>query len=360
MVEDSPNLLADNEVLKRKWNSTRRNFRFRFTNIPGLQSAYARFSEDLGLWHYGRILHDCRTRPEHNEVLPNAGSQQDPADFIRKPADGREAFPIDDAALDKMQEDMRQLLPTGRAISQLEEEPMRAEPLLPALDAALQDRGSPIPTHLFFGMEMLLSSYKAYLCSSDHKQPNCRVLSLSFANHVLNSIRSCVQYLHWLCLCQDTDRCTCLQMEWICDFQCKLQAYVQEIRFDLYYQAPWVAAGHMIEVLYWSMYEGIDLCCGTNYVTAVLHLYNALREVIPNMRRVLWLDEMCNIFRDSLFLGSLPQSNFSSVFGEHLVVNSSKLIAHTRGFASSPREPQSSAGDKPASSDYPCFMPNIE
>jgi hypothetical protein len=47
-------------------------------------------------------------------------------------------------------------------------------------------------------------------------------------------------------------------------FQENLRAYLQEKRFDLYNQAPWIAASHMIEMLHFSMYEGIGLCCQTN------------------------------------------------------------------------------------------------
>ncbi|KAI9640954.1 hypothetical protein NHQ30_010796 [Ciborinia camelliae] len=39
-----------------------------------------------------------------------------------------------------------------------------------------------------------------------------------------------------------------------------LHEYQQEIRFDLYYQSPWVAGSHMAECLHWAMYGGLQLC----------------------------------------------------------------------------------------------------
>lgn len=307
--------LADNAILISKWYLTKRDFRIRFTDIPELQHDYQRFANNLGLMHYWQILHHCRTLDEYKEILPTAGSQQDPRDFIHRLVDSRASYNLDDSAFDKMQGSMRQLLVSGRAISSLEEERMKAEPLLPALDAALKNPKSPIPTHLVFGMDMLLSTYKSFLWSNEHtNQANCQIISLKFANDVIKSITDCMPCLEKLCWCQTPDNCTCPYKQYICDFRSKLETYFQEKRFDLYYQAPWVASGHMIEILYLSMYEGVNLCCASNYVMTVLHLYNALLEVSPQMQRVTWLDQMCVIFTKSLFPGSIPKSNFSSVF----------------------------------------------
>ena len=305
----------DNEIVISKWYFTKEAFRPRFTDIPELQQGYQRFSVNLGLWHYWRILGDCRTRDEYKEIDPHAGGLQHPRDFIHNLTDSRNSFELDDIAMDKIQESMRQLLISGRAISTLEEKPMRAEHLLPALDKALQDQKSPIPTYLVFGMEMLLSTYKSFLWSNAHiNQAQCRFASLKFANEVIKSIEDCIPCLNRLCWCENQNHCTCLNTKLAFDLQRKLRGYVQEKRFDLYYQAPWVAAGHIIEILHLSMYEGIYLCCESNYVAAVLHLYNALRKVSAQMQRVAWLDQMCGIFDKSLFPGSIPKTNFSSVF----------------------------------------------
>ena len=314
-LQGLPELLNDNEILISKWYFTKREFMINFTDIPELQSDYRRFSHNLGLWRYWRILHDCRISPEYEEILSDAGSRQNPSDFIHRLADGRESFVSDDQAFDKMQESMRQLRNSDRAISALEEKEMRSEPLIPAMNEALQDRKSPIPTHLVVGMEMLLSTYKMHLWPNGHlNKLNCRLASLRFANDVIKSLEDCMSCLKQLCRCPREDLCICFQKDYICQFQDKLKAYLQEKRFDLYHQAPWVAAGHMVEILYWCLYEGIYLCYKSNYVTAVLHLYNALRQVSPHMRQVVWLDQLCDTFIDTLFARSLPKGNFSSAF----------------------------------------------
>ncbi|KAJ5209460.1 hypothetical protein N7449_003839 [Penicillium cf. viridicatum] len=137
-----------------------------------------------------------------------------------------------------MQESMRDLLVSGRTISALEEESMKAEPLLPALDAALGDPKSPIPTHLVFGMDMLLSTYKSLLWPKQQtNKVNCRIASLKFANNIIKSITNCMRCLEKLCWCQTPDHCTCPSKQYICEFRSKLELYVQKKRFDLYYQA---------------------------------------------------------------------------------------------------------------------------
>ena len=121
----------DNEIVISKWYFTKEAFRPRFTDIPELQQGYQRFSVNLGLWHYWRILGDCRTRDEYKEIDSHAGGLQHPRDFIHNLTDSRNSFELDDIAMDKIQESMRQLLISGRAISTLEEKPMRAEHLSP-------------------------------------------------------------------------------------------------------------------------------------------------------------------------------------------------------------------------------------
>lgn len=312
--------LFDNDALATRWYSGKEDFRIRFTDIPELQQSFRRFSTHLGLRHYWLILHHYRAYDDCKVIVPGAGSLQRPKECIHPLLESRDSFMSDDLALNKMQKSMRQLLVSGRAISALEDKPMSAERLLPALDKALREKDSPIPTYLVFGMEMLLSTYKAFLWSGTDVNPaQCRLASLGFANEVIRSIKNCMPCLNRLCWCQDPDHCMCPHKAFICEFDGKLKSYVQEKRFDLYYQAPWVAAGHMVEILQSTMYEGVYLCCENNYVAAVLHLYNALRQVSPQMQRVAWLDQLCEVFAKSHFPGgSVPKFNFSSVFRRSL------------------------------------------
>jgi hypothetical protein len=95
-----------------------------------------------------------------------------------------------------MQESIRQLLTSDRGISGLEaseQDHHVSEPLLPLLKQALADASVPIPTHLVFGMEMLLLSYKAFLWPGDEiEKRNRRITALRFSQEVTEAISSVV------------------------------------------------------------------------------------------------------------------------------------------------------------------------
>jgi hypothetical protein len=126
-------------------------------------------------------LQDCRISKEYEKIIPTAGSPQKPDAFIRKPTESwRELTGYDDDAMDKMQESIRLILSIKRAISSIEpSEDLQymGEPLLPLVDKFLKDNNEPIPLHLVFGYEMLLSSYKAFMwLNQTINNQNCRIL----------------------------------------------------------------------------------------------------------------------------------------------------------------------------------------
>jgi len=62
------------------------------------------------------------------------------------------------------------------------------------------------------------------------------------------------------------------------------------------------------------MHEGLSPCSGIGTVTMLLHFYNAIRQLDPSTQGVKLLDQLCQVFKDPLFLGTLPTENFSSHF----------------------------------------------
>ena len=50
------------------------------------------------------------------------------------------------------------------------------------------------------------------------------------------------------------------------------------------------------------------------YVGAVLHLYSALRRLKPPMNRIPLLEQLPQLFLRELFLGAIPEENFSSQY----------------------------------------------
>jgi hypothetical protein len=91
----------------------------------------------------------------------------------------------------------------------------------------------------------------------------------------------------------------------------RLGEYLVEKRFDLYPQAPWTAGHHMYEILYYSIDAGLRLCSSEGHIGAVLHIYNALRQ-LRFTPAVLLLADLFDVFKREIFLGSLPTANFSS------------------------------------------------
>jgi hypothetical protein len=341
-------IVPDHETLIKKWIHDRKPVIIRFKDIPELRSDFDRFSAGVALWFHHRLVNDCRTGDEYRTILSNAGQRNVPHELIYSPImlSGTvdsvrlelELSHMDDLAMDRMQESMRQLLATKRAIAQLEL-PVRpesvCEPLLPTLDAVLKDNDAPIPTHLVVGMEMLLSTYRAFIwpTGTPNKQ-NPRIMALRFAQEVRQGVqkgRDALQALSNGGLTQVGE-----ELLHLMTFQDNLEAYTKEQRFDLYYQAPWTAGCHMVEILHHTMEIGLGLCFKQGFVPAVLHLYNALRKTDSEMRRIDLLEDLCDIFLESLFLKSKPEANFSSSFrramGARLTQDRDALTNATRVF----------------------------
>ena len=296
-----------------------RGIKLRFTDIPELKCRTGgRLSDGMSFHHIGQILEHCRTLEDYKEILPDAGKRQDPLKHIHRTVENNTdmdgTFSADDLALDMIQESMRQLLGSERAITGLEisqEDAHISEPLLPLMKQILSSNDVPIPTHLVFGMDMLLSTYKAFLWLDDKpNKRNCRIAALQLANEVLRSVTATASAIvgwgnhvdpvvteQWLLLQVDAEA---------------LQKFAREQRFDLYYQAPWTAGCHMIEILDVAFTGGLNLCCSIGYVCAILHLYNALRRLDTPIESIPVLDQMCQVLLDPLFLGTLPKNNFSS------------------------------------------------
>ncbi|GFF24349.1 hypothetical protein IFM46972_01006 [Aspergillus udagawae] len=308
------------DILVDKWfKHAKKGIKIRFRDIPLLASSFGgRCAEGITLRKIRLLLHHCRSLEEYKTILPNAGARAKPADIIRPHIPGGLDDPIwahDDLALDQMQESMRQLLVSNRAVAAMEaseKDVHISEPLLPPLRLFLGDESLPTPFQLAYGMEMLLSTYKSFLWSQGNKNTqNCRVLALQFAKEVQRSILDAVSALEGV---QNTDNDAAVYYSLLQVQVDHLEGFVREQRFDLYYQSPWVAGCHMVEILDFAFFHGVSLCCELGYVCAVLHLYNALRHLDPPIYKITLLEQLCQLFLQPLFLGTLPKENFSSHF----------------------------------------------
>ncbi|GKT66445.1 hypothetical protein ColTof4_03937 [Colletotrichum tofieldiae] len=295
----------------------------RFSSPKGalmLQQGTGRFAHGVGLSHPHGMLEHGRRHAESGVPRPGAGQRQDPKYVIRRPM-GPITRPVqpddiemDEVVFDAMHESMRQLLGMKRGIASVEEPGIVSEPLLPLLQQALENVNEPLPPSLVFGFDMLLSTYKAFMWPDLlMNRTNCRLIALRFANDVKRAISEAIPVLR-------QDQCCCKKpfVDWrVTHFRelvAGLDDFTSEKRFDLYYQAPWASGCHMVQVLNLAFEEGLLLCCDVGYVPAALHMYNALRNVDAPIKRIPLLEDLCEVFKDRLFLGVLPTRNFSSSF----------------------------------------------
>lgn len=305
----------DYDTLLPKWARYRmKPITIQFKDTPGLQSGTRRFTDLIGLISHGDLLRHYRTSPEHTRIAPKAGGRESPTELIAPISQDNSQFSLlDRLAMDRMLEHMRQLLATKRAIAAIETpvspQPV-CEPLLPFISRVFCEKELPIPMQLIFGMEILLSSYKAYTWPDGVlNNRNCRTLVLHFALEVKESFSEAKKWIQ-----RRTESASVHNLPYLQSVFDGLEAYTREVRFDLYYQAPWTTGCHIVEILTVAMFEGLHLCCDTGYLCALLHLYNALRSIDSNFRQIKLLDQLCEIFRDKLFLGVFPTENFSSHF----------------------------------------------
>ncbi len=158
-----------------------------------------------------------------------------------------------------------------------------------------------------FGLQVLLEGFKGHLWSlgSAPNKVNCRVEALRFTEDVITSVGSVLDDPTMPCRCPQT------LASYLERYRTDLLTYTKESAFDLYFQSPWVAGSHMLEILDMTFYYGLRLCSYRNYVGSVLHVYNVLNK-FGNLQKVPLFEELSRIFLDVIFLGERPSRNFAS------------------------------------------------
>ena len=94
-----------------------------------------------------------------------------------------------------------------------------------------------------------------------------------------------------------------------------LHRFVNTIRFDIYYQAPWTSCQHMAEHLSAASDMGAKAWHHAYYVGTALYIYHCLvllNVIYPDQVPV--LERLCHLFEDSVFLGQRPRRNLFSCY----------------------------------------------
>lgn len=98
--------------------------------------------------------------------------------------------------------------------------------------------------------------------------------------------------------------------------QARLHKFVNTVKFDLFYQAPWTSSQHMAEHLSGASDVGMKGLHHGHYVGTTLYIYHCLvllKVMTPN--QVPLLERLCNLFEESVFLGQRPSRNLHSCYG---------------------------------------------
>ncbi len=156
-----------------------------------------------------------------------------------------------------------------------------------------------------YGLHLLLEVYKSYLLASQHARApsSCRLQALKFAQEAVPGIRAVLDDSSMPCRCYHT---LAFHLE---NVHLDFIAFLQEKRFDLYFQSPWVCGSHVLEMLETLFYYGLRLFSYRHYVGSVLHVYNILRS-FTGFQAIPLLEELCNTFQNILFPGGRPIRNF--------------------------------------------------
>ncbi|KAJ0383635.1 hypothetical protein COL922a_010090 [Colletotrichum nupharicola] len=163
---------------------------------------------------------------------------------------------------------------------------------------------------LLFGTDLFLSSAKAFFWpkGGDLNKENCRLRPLRLAMDMKTSAKKVAGIFQELPI---RPNATMQLYEVMSYFLNGLDTYIHKRIFDNYHSAPWTAGCHMAEMLYQAQLVGNYLFLHT-IIASTLHLYNALRQSPVKLPRIRIMDELCEMFHDTVFLGTLPEKNFLS------------------------------------------------
>ncbi|KIV89002.1 hypothetical protein PV10_08622 [Exophiala mesophila] len=165
------------------------------------------------------------------------------------------------------------------------------------------------------GLHLLNQGYKTYLSSTP--TPNLiskhRITALQLAQQALSHVTSIVN--DKTCF---PCRCTQTLGYHLQTLEHDLLDFSRHKCWDLYFQSPWVAGTHVLEILDLCHYYGMRLINYRHYVGAVLHSYNVLQK-LGGLEQIPVLEDLCELFHDVLFPGGVrPSYSYRSCWGRYV------------------------------------------
>ncbi|RMD44690.1 hypothetical protein DV735_g399, partial [Chaetothyriales sp. CBS 134920] len=167
---------------------------------------------------------------------------------------------------------------------------------------------------LAFGLELLSQTYQAYILHLDSQSSpaGCRLSALRLAQQAVLSIKGVLaDKTSFPCQCPQTLAFHLYNLEM------DLAEYVKHRCWDLYFQSPWIAGNHMLEIIDLSHYYGEKLFAYRHYVGSVLHSYNIL-ERLAGLEKIPLLEFLCKQFESTFFPGGRPTGNFRACWSRYI------------------------------------------
>lgn len=182
---------------------------------------------------------------------------------------------------------------------------------------------------LSFGLHLLCETYRSF-CQADHIEDGSDFVSSS-ASTALRTSPGRLPRLHALklsaTLCAAVKGtvkganapCNCVSIQGtvllslLVDSANIFNHFARRVQFDLLHQAPWIAGRHAVSQLVQVSECGSMLWHFGYFVGTVLHVYNALvQSKLLTPTQLPALEALCDIYKDSLFLGKRPTHNVYS------------------------------------------------
>lgn len=165
------------------------------------------------------------------------------------------------------------------------------------------------------GLHLLSQGYKTYIHSVPQPKliSSCRIKALRLAQQAQSDVSTILNdKTCFPCRCSQT---LAYHLQ---NLSNDLQNFAKHKCWDLYFQSPWVAGNHVLEILDLCHYYGMRLFNYRHYVGAVLHSYNVLKE-LAGMEPIPILESLSDQFREVFYPGgNCPKSSFRACWGRYV------------------------------------------
>ena len=174
--------------------------------------------------------------------------------------------------------------------------------------------GKSAELRLLLSLAFLSETYTAYL-------DNVRLPATVVQNR-LNALRFAQQgrqTIHNLLSDKTCFPCRCTQTLafHLQKLEADLLQYASHNCWDVFFQSPWVAGNHALEMLDLCHYYGMKLFGYRHYVGAVLHTYNVLQQ-LAGLEKVPLFESLCEQYGQTFFPGGRPEANFKACWTRYI------------------------------------------